>query len=42
MASSIEGALNISDVYVTLSQLKDLVSSDVDRKIHDAISKLPT
>lgn len=41
MASSIEDALKINDVYLTLSQLKDLTASDIDRKIHDAISKLP-
>lgn len=40
MASSIEDALKINDIYLTLSQLKDLVAGDIDRKIHDAISKL--
>jgi hypothetical protein len=40
MASNIDEALKVDDVYLTLSQLKDLTQNDIDRKIHEAISRL--
>lgn len=41
MASSIDDALKVDDIYLTLSQLKDLTEADIDRKIHEAIIKQP-
>ena len=40
-ANSIENALNVDDVYITLSQCADIEKGDIDRKIQETISKMP-
>ena len=40
-ANNINDALNIDDVYLTLSQCNEIEKQDIDRKINDAISKMP-
>lgn len=39
MASNIEEALKIDDVYLTLSQCHEIERQDIDRKISEAINK---
>jgi hypothetical protein len=40
-ANNVNDALNIDDVYLTLSQCAEIEKADIDRKISDAISKMP-
>jgi hypothetical protein len=40
-ANSIQDALNIDDIYVTLSQLNEIETQDIDRKVQEIISKMP-
>jgi hypothetical protein len=39
-ANNLVDALNIDDVYLTLSQCSEIEKQDIDRKISDAISKM--
>jgi len=41
MANSIEKALQIDDVYLTLSQCFNIEQTDIDMKIQEMIRKLP-
>jgi hypothetical protein len=40
-ANNLVDALNIDDVYLTLSQCAEIEKIDIDRKINDEISKMP-
>lgn len=40
-ANNVGDALNIDDVYLTLSQCNEIEKTDIDRKINEAISKMP-
>jgi hypothetical protein len=39
LANSIDEALTINDIYVTLSMCNSIINSDIDRKIKDYIEK---
>ena len=40
-ANNVNDALNIDDVYLTLSQCSEIEQSDINKKINEIISKMP-